>query len=427
MGRSGILAIVSALALSGCAGGAATMSPGVPAQAGQAAAIRAFGTTESAGRNVSGTYKIVYDFAGGYNDGASPEAGLIDLGGTLYGTTAAGGASQNCPNGCGAIFKVTTSGKEHVLYSFAGPPSDGDFPVAALLDVGGSLWSTTNAGGSCALSGSGCGTVFNVTTSGHEAFSYSFLGSPDGYSPEAGLVEVAGKLYGTTALGGASSKCTSGCGTVFEITTGGHESVRYSFSGPPTDGSQPDSGLINMGGTLYGTTVYGGTSNTCAGGCGTVFKITSSGQESVLYSFGSQAGDGFYPGGLTNVGGTLYGVTATGGSRNFGTVFAVTTSGEERVLHDFGVGSDGLFPNAGLIDVGGTLYGTTERGGTRGHGTVFKIATSGNETVLYSFGSQSRHDGRMPLAGLVDVAGTLYGTTYNGGTNNKGTVFSIKP
>jgi len=184
-----------------------------------------------------------------------------------------------------------------------------------------------------------------------------------------------------------------------------------------------------VAGTLYGTTSSGGGTVSCTGGCGTVFKITTAGIETVLHSFGHDS-DGVFPyAGLINVKGSLYGTTAIGGASGPGTVFKITTAGVETVLYSFKVGSDGANPYAGLIDVAGTLYGTTVHGGTgsctAGCGTVFKITTKGMETVLHSF--KDGRDGANPYAGLIDVAGTLYGNTSVGGASGNGTVFKVAP
>jgi uncharacterized repeat protein (TIGR03803 family) len=375
-------------------------------------------------------YKVLYSFKGGTGDGDYPEAGLLKINGTLYGTTAGGGAYGN---GEGTVFAITPSGTETVLHSFGGS-GDGEDPEAGLINVNGTLYGTTQVGGSgsCSSSGpSGCGTVFSITPSGKETVLHSFgTGSGDGEYPIAGLINVNGTLYGTTSSGGAY--CSSSgyhCGTVFAITTFGKETVLHSFPTGSGDGEQPRAGLINVKGKLYGTTADGGAG--CDSyGCGTVFKITTSGAETVLYTFGA-SGDGYYPdAGLTSANGTLYGTTDAGGASAFGTVFSVTLSGRETVLHSFGVGSgDGRHPDAALLNVNGTLYGTTKYGGERcrridGCGTVFSITTSGTETVLFRFKGK---DGAHPYAGFTNVNGTLYGTTGGGGANHYGTVFSLSP
>jgi uncharacterized repeat protein (TIGR03803 family) len=209
------------------------------------------------------------------------------------------------------------------------------------------------------------------------------------------------------------------------------ETVLYSFTGANGDGAYPEAGLVmGANGILYGTTAAGGTNND-----GTVFEINpSTGVETVLHSFTDANGDGAYPyAGLVDVGGNLYGTTEDGGTNNDGTVFEINPStGQETVLYSFSsinnvyANGDGANPYAGLVDVDGILYGTTEYGGTSGGGTVFEINPStGEESVLHSFTGGA--DGALPEAGLLDVGGILYGTTYKGGTDNDGTVFRIVP
>ena len=123
----------------------------------------------------------------------------------------------------------------------------------------------------------------------------------------------------------------------------------------------------------------------------------------------------------------LYGTTPREVVPTYGrTAFSsITTSGDLNTIYNFGSNSDGSTPVASLLNVNGTLYGTTSQGGLYGKGTVFSITLSGNETVLHSFGYGS--DGATPLAGLIDVKGTLYGTTSAGGTNGNGTIFALMP
>jgi uncharacterized repeat protein (TIGR03803 family) len=180
---------------------------------------------------------------------------------------------------------------------------------------------------------------------------------------------------------------------VFSITPGGKETVVYSFKGG-SDGYQPVS-LVNVDGTLYGSTQFGGTGS-CAEdggtGCGTIFSIAPDGKETSLYSFAGGA-DGAGPwGALINADGTLYGTTVFGGKESCtylvsgggcGTVYSITLGGKEKVLYAFRGGHDGANPGAALIDDQGTLYGTTPNGGGRTDGgTVFSITPDGSEAVL---------------------------------------------
>jgi len=254
-----------------------------------------------------------------------------------------------------------------------------------------------------------------MTPSGMETVLYSFKGGPgDGENPYASLINVNGMLYGTTTYGGAGKS-----GTVFAITASGTETVLHSFVGQSDDGAEPIAGLINVKGTLYGTTRYGGKHAN-----GTVFAISTSGKETMLHGFG-RSGDGANPvAGLINVKGTLYGTTYAAGANGGGTVFAITTSGTETVLHSFGRSGDGEHPYASLINVDGKLYGTTTEGGAKSGGTVFKITTSGTETVLHRFRGRLE-GGESPYASLINVNRTLYGTTEESGASGVGTVFSL--
>ncbi|HEY2476362.1 MAG TPA: choice-of-anchor tandem repeat GloVer-containing protein [Candidatus Cybelea sp.] len=372
------------------------------------------------------SYQVLYSFAGS-PDGAFSVAGLIYLDGTLYGTTSEGGTA-----GLGTIFSLGTSGKEQVLHSFQGTGAgDGARPEANLIDVNGVLYGTSAKGGA-----SDHGTVFSISTTGAERVLYKFRDRSDGYRPVGGLIDVNGTLYGTTRDGGDGSACKGGCGTAFSISTSGDEHVLHSF-GSGSDGKNPGAGLIEVGRRLYGVTSVGGSH-----GYGTVFSISTTGKEKVLYSFGPLP-DGRLPeAGLIDVDGTLYGTTYAGGTydscgscNSGGTVFSISKSGREHVLHSFG-GSDGYWPLASLIDVNGTLYGTTSgsiaSGCGRSCGTVFSITPGGTETVLHNFTGSP--DGRWPAANLTNVNGTLYGTTQLGGDSNSyrcpagcGTVFSLTP
>jgi uncharacterized repeat protein (TIGR03803 family) len=267
--------------------------------------------------------KVLHRFGGG-GDGLYPASNLIDVGGLLYGTTEEGGAHRCAGSlggeGCGTVFSITRSGTEKVLHSFG--DTDGAIPDAALIDVQGTLYGATSAGGEydCYPS-SACGTVFSITTAGVENVLHSFGKGADGLEPEAGLIDVKGTLYGTTRTGPGGTKYCGfyygGCGTVFSITTGGKEKVLHSFAGDP-DGAFPSASLLDVDGTLYGTTVGGGAYLSCEGTqfpkpCGTVFSITTAGLEKVLHSFAWT--DGAFPAaGLVNVNGTLYGTTSYGGT-----------------------------------------------------------------------------------------------------------------
>lgn len=296
---------------------------------------------------------VFYRFTGP-TSGARPYAGLIDVNGTLYGTAQIGGRKN-----AGAVFAITTSGSEKVIYSFTG--KDGNDPRANLTSVNGALYGTTYYGGKA-----GVGTVFTVSTSGAEKVLHNFKGGTDGALPLGALIEVNNIFYGTTSSGG-----TSDDGTVFEISpTGAGYSVLYNFKGG-ADGAYPFAGLTAWKGLLYGTTQQGGAYNE-----GTVFVITTAGSERVLHSFGAGM-DGSKPfAGITPSKRKLYGTTAYGGSKNDGTIYTITPSGTEQVLYDFTGAPNGRVPYANLTAVHGILYGTTVWGGVGGAGlgTVFKFS-----------------------------------------------------
>lgn len=387
----------------------------------------------------SQTETLLYNFCtqDGCSDGSDPirVIPVLDKKGNIYGMTEAGGAySSSCSDsGCGTVFKLSPTGEETILHSFNENGTDGAYPGAGLLgDNEGNLYGTTWGGGAYTSSceGFGCGTVFKLTSSGTETILHSFdEDGTDGYWPVASLIlDKEGNLYGTASGGGAY-----GYGAVFKVTPTGTETVLYSFGQTETDGRNPDGALAMDGkGNLFGTTESGGAySSSCDSyGCGTVFEITPSGREIILHSFDENGTDGIQPAaGLVITGGNLYGTTSGGGAYGWGTVFKVTSSRTETVLHSFNQnGSDGVYPYASLVmDNKGNLYGTTLDGGSYGWGTVFELTPSGTETILHSF-ENSASDGFAPNAGVaLDEDGNLYGATQIGGAYSKGTVYKITP
>jgi len=389
----------------------------------------------------AGGFKVIYAFGAGAS-GYEPLSPLIrDSAGNLYGTTYYGGTftGPDCMTvGCGVVFKIDPAGNESVVHAFAGPPSDGQNPVAGLLEDGaGNLYGTTRNGGDTDY-----GTVFKIDAGGKETLLHSFCPSAptcsDGADPDAALImDASGNLYGTTEYGGSTS-CKSelfGCGAVFKLDKTNKETVLHAFRGPPNDGRYPLGSLLDYKGVFYGTTYSGGVTGGPCGtgstdsGCGTIFRVTAARKEKVLHEFKAGTSDGGNPFGslIMNGTGTLYGTATIGGSSNNGVVFAVDTAGKQKVVYKFGGGpSDGAYPIGSLArDSGGNLYGTTELGGSGNLGTVFAIKVNGRETVLHSF---SGSDGAYPYGGVIrSAAGTLYGSTYQGGsggcTGGCGTVF----
>jgi uncharacterized repeat protein (TIGR03803 family) len=307
---------------------------------------------------------------------------------------------------------------------------------------------------------------------------YNFTGGSDGLHPEASLIsDGAGNFYGTTLLGGQGCPGNQyGCGVVFEISPNGSggwsQTVLHSFSGPP-DAANPFLApvIMDSAGNLYGTTEFGGTDN-----WGAVFELSPAGGSwtvTILYSFTGGA-DGGHPatGLIMDPAGNLYGTTSeylapgnvfelspSGGvwtlqviyatpvfpgltmdsARNIygstsSTVFELSPNGSggwnPTVLHIFtGAPNDGSNPwGAMALDKAGNLYGTTYDGGAYNYGTVFKLSPvdgQWTEKILHSFAGGS--DGANPFgAGVVlDAAGSIFGTTSVGGSYNDGTVFEL--
>jgi uncharacterized repeat protein (TIGR03803 family) len=276
----------------------------------------------------------------------------------------------------GTVFRVSTkSNKETVLHSFTGQNGDGSGPISGVIaDSKGNLYGTTETGGDLNCGQTGCGIVFKLDHTGKETILHMFKGGADGeLAYAAPVIDGRGNLYGTTYMGGAD-----GNGIAYKLTVSGKESILHTFLGG-TDGANPaDSGLVaDANGNGYGTTFLGGTS-----GVGTVYKISSVGDETVFYSFAG------YP-------------------------------------------NDGEFPDATLIiDRDGNLYGTTSGGGTSANGTIFELDRNGQETLLHNFDFE---DGYRPLSGLIrDASGNLYGTASEGGVGSCGgttcgTVFMFTP
>jgi uncharacterized repeat protein (TIGR03803 family) len=339
-----------------------------------------YGTTEGGGdfgngtvfrMNKDGNVHVLYSFCPVQNcvgDGSAPFGSVIrDAAGNLYGTTfhAAVGLF-------GTVFKIDVKGKETVLHSFSGPPDDGADPGGTLLrDSAGNLYGTTESGGlPCSQAIYGCGTVFKVDANGKETVLYRFSGDSDGGIPGAGLIkDRSGNFYGTAYVGGAS-----GCGVVFKLTKRGMETVLHSFNCSDGDGSGPLSGLVrDPNGNLYGTTAFGGTY-----GQGSIFGVTEAGKETVLYSFAGGTTDGCTPlyGSLSrDEAGNLYGTTVFCGPYNGGVIFRLDSTGKETILHNFTGGADGANPYGGtLIKARGNFYGVTFGGGRANNGIVFKLS-----------------------------------------------------
>lgn len=321
--------------------------------------------------------------------------------------------------GNGTIYTLEPHDKVRDFHDFE---KDGNTPLAQLLLVGRMLYGTAYGGGK-----HGNGTVYSIdAATGKERWYYSFKGAPDGANPIGGLLDVNGTLYGTTRSGGTGCPGSgNGCGTVFAISTSGTEQVIHSFQGGD-DGAGPVGSLTDVGGTLYGT-----TQGPLTGQIGTVFSVTPDGIERTLHAFTGSANDGMYPtGNLIFAHNKLYGTTELGGASNRGTAYSITTSGQFKIVYSFG--DDGWWPDAGFATFDNEFFGTTVKGGDyscgEGCGVIYVLKANGDEKVIHSFAGGS--GGSDPNAPLLVRGRALYGTTTEGGKGgprNFGIIFRIKP
>jgi len=351
-----------------------------------------YGSAEGGG---SYSYGLVFDTATGggglgavltftETNGANPYGGLtLGTDGYFYGTTTYGGSTN-----VGTVFSTSAG----VIHNFSA--SSGSSPNGTLVQgTDGNFYGTTTYGGTLG----GYGTVFKVSPTGTFTLLHTFSSS-DGAFPYAGLVQGSdGNFYGTTEEDG-----TSLYGTVFKITPSGTLTTLHNFGGG-SDGANPYAALVQgSDGNFYGTTKAGGTF-----GEGTIFKITSAGTLTTLYTFSTTYGAYPYAALIQGTDGNFYGTTISGGANscNCGTVFKVTSAGVLTTLHSFS-NTDGETPYGGLMQyTNGTFYGTTTSGGSYGYGTVFSLSTGLSAFVK-----------TVPTSGPVATSVTILGTNLTGAT-----------
>jgi uncharacterized repeat protein (TIGR01451 family) len=375
-------------------------------------------TNSSLTLSLNASVKKLYDFPPLVNTtnstGAESRSGLtLGLDGNFYAAVYRGGAG-----GYGTIIRVATNGATTPLASFSGNTGSG---LRAGLTQGpdGSLYGAAQLGGV-----NNIGTLFKWSRDGSVSTLHSFDWRPDGANPNASLtLGPDGNLYGTALNGGTNLMQTGpnsydalSLGTVFRLTTNGIFTPLVYFNG--TNGANPYDALTLLNGSFYGTTAYGGISNS-----GTVFQMTTNGALTVLDSF--TGANGSHPYGKLTVGpnGHLYGMTGFGGISNVGTVFEISTQGPINTILHF-TGTNGANPQSGLFwNSDGYFYGAAQNGGSRNLGTLFKLTPSGVLTTLTSFGLTN---GAFPEGDLIKGPdGNLYGATPQGGTGFNGTVFRI--
>lgn len=406
------------------------------------------------------TYSVVHAFTAA-PDGAVPSALIRDSQGNLYGTTKFGGLASCGFGTCGTVFKIDSLGNETVLYSFEGG-SNGSDPVAGLVrDAAGNLYGTTQGNGFIG----GDSVVFKVAPNGQESTLFVAdvpdVGALD--SPVA--VDGQGNVYGMSPFGGQPNCGLNsqglGCGTLFKLSPAGKLTILHVFNGD--DGMQPEGGVVLDGkGNLYGAANFGGDL-TCVSlgygyrvpGCGTIYKIDSSGKFTVLHTFGGE-GDGSFPLGLIiDSTGNLYGVAQNGGDElagqyryGVGTIFKVDTGGNFSVLFTFTPCTgpvcgpaqvrNPVFASHLVRDARGNLYGLElSNDCAKGGGCLFRIDSKGNYTDLYDFeGENEGPDGFTPQGIVLGSDNDVYGSMFVGGppvpncanqgfTTGCGTVFHL--
>lgn len=364
----------------------------------------------------SGTLTTLYNFCSQTNcaDGEEPYGALIQAtDGNFYGTTVGGGANAD-----GSVFQITPDGTLTTLHSFCSQTgcSDGEQPYGGLIQAtDGNLYGTTYFGGAYSH-----GTAFKITLSGALTTLHSFCadtGCTDGGYTQAGLIQgTDGNFYGTTINGGSHG---TEYGTVFRLTPGGTLTTLYNFCdvGLCEDGKQPQAGVIQASdGNFYGTTLAGGSLSD-----GTVFKLTPGGTLTTLHIFCSESGctDGSQPyaGLVQGTDGNLFGTTYSGGtsdscSGGCGTIFQVTTGGTLTTVYGF-TGSTGSEPFGGLIqDTDGSFYGTASAGGTGCDKLSFSCGT------VFSFSENlSSFVKTQPTSGPLGTAVNILGTDLTGATS----------
>ena len=368
-------------------------------------------------------------------NGVFPAGGLILSSNVLYGTCSAGGT-----NGQGVIFSIHTDGSQFTdLHTFAalsstytGNNPDGAAPYDTLLLYSNQLYGTAKLGGTA---GFGYGTLFRINTDGTSFTNFHNFSDGSG-GPHGGLIVSSNVLYGTTLSGGTDY------GSVFRINPDGSSFTNlHSFTALTNDALGPAGGLVIAGNTLYGTATGGGN----GGGGVVFSVSTAGKGYTNLFNFPTSPGQGQSSTNTTGtepysslllLGGTLYGTTLYGGTNGNGVIFAINTNRTGFTnLHTFAAGAsgatntDGVSPQGQLLLVGGSLYGTAPNGGYSGYGTVFAINTNGsNFRVVYQFVdipgvNYVNLGGVSPIGGVILANNTLYGTTYSGGYN--GNIFAL--
>ncbi len=387
------------------------------------------GCSSSAGDSASGSasassdaLSIAYALSNKSGNNYQPTSiAVIDAQGDLYGTTA--------QSGQGSVFKMDGKGTVTTVHQLES--TDGIGPGTLVVATDGTVYGTTASGGAY-----GSGSVFKISTDGTWTSLHSFAG-PDGFGPDALTIGRDGNLYGTTFAGGASYSSSqdaslTGAGVVFKVTPSGDFSVVYSFGG--ADGYAPTALLQGTDGDLYGTTTFGGPAyiNTAPSqqGNGTVFRLSLQSTLSTVVAFATHVSTNSL---IQGSDGNLYGTTYDGGQAGFGSVFKITPMGQMTQLYAFS-GADGMYPSGLIQGANGVVYGTTSQGGSGydepnqmsvGAGTIFRISANGTLQNLYSFTDAV---GANPVLTAAFVSATqIHGYSVQAGPSGGGAVFTFDP
>jgi uncharacterized repeat protein (TIGR03803 family) len=344
------------------------------------------------------TINVIYNFRGGNGGGPREVVPSQGLDGTLYGTT------YGVKDTMGAIFRVSTTGEGHLLVAFDG--ANGAYPLGGVtLGSDGNFYGVTPFGGSADL-----GVLFQITPTGDYTVLHNFEGGSDSGEPFSPPIQASdGNFYGTTVQNS----------TVYKYSLSGGYSIIYQF-----DQGQgqfiPASLIQGTDGNLYGVAEGGG-----AKGCGTIFRLTTSGVPLGSYSFPCGGGGQYPVSALVQASdGNFYGTTSEGGLGNYGTIFKLDQEGGVSILYRFSGHASGAGPSGLMQATDGNLYGVTGGGGSSDQGVLFRITTGGTYTVLDTF-VREETGGNPEAPPVQDTNGLLYGTAYNGGTDLVGTVYSV--
>jgi uncharacterized repeat protein (TIGR03803 family) len=355
------------------------------------------------------TVTFVYQFT----DAATADSMVQATDGNFYGTGSGGNFGE------GQVFRMTPAGELTTIYSFCSQAkcADGNNPASLIFASDGNLYGFTDGGNV----GKDTGTIFRMTLEGKITTLYNFCparGCYDGLVPQ-GIVQAADEnFYGVAQWGGKKN-----FGTTFRISPTGEFKLLHTFCEMTncTDGLLPKFAPVQAtDGNFYGTASGG------ANDAGVFYRLTLDGVYTVLYNFCAVVNcpDGYGPSGVVQgANGNFYGTTFADGSYGGGTIFEITSSGEERTLQSFRV-NQGNIPTYGLtLANDGNFYGATEDDEFNGFGNLFEMTPAGSYTTLYSFGSQGYDPYSGPL--VQGTNGEIYGTTLYSEVGDGGTIFSL--